>query len=437
MAVLSQTPFQLPDFAKMAYEKSLMDEEKQRREEEREKQKKAERRQETMLPQAKSSYLDNTYKLDPNRLPVANMAWQLYEKAAQDYILNGDPESLDNANSALKDFQQVLNVGVIASAEGRRQLQEVKSNPYAYDEPTRSGIESQYNNYVKFDFAPQVENGVLTVLSSDGKTRVPINQSPGFSIGVAQGPGGNALSVNKEDPYIKLMDPIERAAEAIQLYGPASKRDQGNVTFYDVKYIQDNALKTLDNDLRLEVPGGQERRRRLATEAAARIKGGLPSNEEVEIILNDPTRFSQVVADYKKSLAESIKSVTPARTVTGRGGGGGGTGGDGLTKSDVNELNAFFYGAGSEPISGGGIKISPQLYSVKVGGTDIPITSISFDSKGEIVSVEADTKGMPSLKIEPEKFKTAVVQNLTTRNIKGAVSKAVLNSMNAKGKQPK
>jgi len=434
MAVLNQTPFQLPDFAKMAYEKSLVDEEKQRREEEREKQKKAERRQEAMLPQAKSSYLDNTYKLDPNRLPVANMAWQIYEKAAQDYILNGNPESLDNANSALKDFQQVLNVGVIASSEGRKQLQEVKSNPYAYDEPTRSGIESQYNNYVKFDFVPQVENGVLTVLSSDGKTRVPVSQSPGFSIGVAQGPGGNALNVNKEDPYIKLMNPMERAAESVQLYGPASKRDQGDVTFYDVKYIQDNALKTLDNDLRLEVPGGQERRRRIATEAAARIKGGLPSNEEVEIILNDPTRFSQVVADYKKLLAENIQAVTPSKTVTGR---GGPAGPDGLTKYDVNELNAFFYDAGSAPISGGGIKISPQNYSVKVGGTDIPITSISFDSKGEIVSVEADTKGMPSLKIEPEKFKTAVVQNLTTRNIKGAVSRAVLNSMNSKGKQPK
>jgi len=432
MAVLNQTPFQLPDFAKMAYEKSLVDEEKQRREEEREKQKKAERRQEAMLPQAKSSYLDNTYKLDPNRLPVANMAWQIYEKAAQDYILNGNPESLDNANSALKDFQQVLNVGVIASAEGRRQLQEVKSNPYAYDEPTRSGIESQYNNYVKFDFVPQVENGVLTVLSSDGKTRVPVSQSPGFSIGVAQGPGGNALNVNKEDPYIKLMNPMERAAESVQLYGPASKRDQGDVTFYDVKYIQDNALKTLDNDLRLEVPGGQERRRRIATEAAARIKGGLPSNEEVEIILNDPTRFSQVVADYKKLLAENIQAVTPSKTVTGRGGDG-----SGLTKYDVNELNAFFYGAGSAPISGGGIRISPKNYSVKVGGTDIPITSISFDSKGEIISVEADTKGMPSLKIEPEKFKTAVVQNLTIRNIKGAVSKAVVNSMNSKGKQPK
>ena len=433
MAVLNQTPFQLPDFAKMAYEKSLVDEEKQRREEEREKQKKAERRQEAMLPQAKSSYLDNTYKLDPNRLPVANMAWQIYEKAAQDYILNGNPESLDNANSALKDFQQVLNVGVIASSEGRKQLQEVKSNPYAYDEPTRSGIESQYNNYVKFDFVPQVENGVLTVLSSDGKTRVPVSQSPGFSIGVAQGPGGNALNVNREDPYIKLMDPMERAVESVKLFGPAAKRDKGNVSFYDVKYIQDNALKTLDNDLNAETPGSQEGRKRLAMQAAYKLKGGPPSNEEVEIILNDPIRFGQVVADYKKLLSEKVQSVTPSKTVTGGDGGGP----DGLTKYDVNELNAFFYGAGSAPISGGGIRISPQNYSVKVGGTDIPITSISFDSKGEIVSVEADTKGMPSLKIEPEKFKTAVVQNLTTRNLKSAVSKAVVNSMNSKGKQPK
>lgn len=433
MAVLNQTPFQLPDFAKMAYEKSLVDEEKQRREEEREKQKKAERRQEAMLPQAKSSYLDNTYKLDPNRLPVANMAWQIYEKAAQDYILNGNPESLDNANSALKDFQQVLNVGVIASSEGRKQLQEVKSNPYAYDEPTRSGIESQYNNYVKFDFVPQVENGVLTVLSSDGKTRVPVSQSPGFSIGVAQGPGGNALNVNREDPYIKLMDPMERAVESVKLFGPAAKRDKGNMSFYDVKYIQDNALKTLDNDLNAETPGSQEGRKRLAMQAAYKLKGGPPSNEEVEIILNDPIRFGQVVADYKKLLSEKVQSVTPSKTVTGGDGGGP----DGLTKSDVNELNAFFYGAGSAPISGGGIRISPQNYSVKVGGTDIPITSISFDSKGEIVSVEADTKGMPSLKIEPDKFKTAVVQNLTTRNIKSAVSKAVVNSMNSKGKQPK
>ena len=433
MSVLNQTPFQLPDFAKMAYEKSLVDEEKQRREEEREKQKKTERRQETMLPQAKSSYLDNTYKLDPNRLPVANMAWQIYEKAAQDYILNGNPESLDNANSALKDFQQVLNVGVIASSEGRKQLQEVKSNPYAYDEPTRSGIESQYNNYVKFDFVPQVENGVLTVLSSDGKTRVPVSQSPGFSIGVAQGPGGNALNVNREDPYIKLMDPMERAVESVKLFGPAAKRDKGNVSFYDVKYIQDNALKTLDNDLNAETPGSQEGRKRLAMQAAYKLKGGPPSNEEVEIILNDPIRFGQVVADYKKLLSEKVQSVTPSKTVTGGDGGGP----DGLTKYDVNELNAFFYGAGSAPISGGGIRISPQNYSVKVGGTDIPITSISFDSKGEIVSVEADTKGMPSLKIEPEKFKTAVVQNLTTRNLKSAVSKAVVNSMNSKGKQPK
>ena len=433
MAVLNQTPFQLPDFAKMAYEKSLVDEEKQRREEEREKQKKTERRQETMLPQAKSSYLDNTYKLDPNRLPVANMAWQIYEKAAQDYILNGNPESLDNANSALKDFQQVLNVGVIASSEGRKQLQEVKSNPYAYDEPTRSGIESQYNNYVKFDFVPQVENGVLTVLSSDGKTRVPVSQSPGFSIGVAQGPGGNALNVNREDPYIKLMDPMERAVESVKLFGPAAKRDKGNVSFYDVKYIQDNALKTLDNDLNAETPGSQEGRKRLAMQAAYKLKGGPPSNEEVEIILNDPIRFGQVVADYKKLLSEKVQSVTPSKTVTGGDGGGP----DGLTKYDVNELNAFFYGAGSAPISGGGIRISPQNYSVKVGGTDIPITSISFDSKGEIVSVEADTKGMPSLKIEPDKFKTAVVQNLTTRNLKSAVSKAVVNSMNSKGKQPK
>lgn len=433
MAVLNQTPFQLPDFAKMAYEKSLVDEEKQRREEEREKQKKAERRQEAMLPQAKSSYLDNTYKLDPNRLPVANMAWQIYEKAAQDYILNGNPESLDNANSALKDFQQVLNVGVIASSEGRKQLQEVKSNPYAYDEPTRSGIESQYNNYVKFDFVPQVENGVLTVLSSDGKTRVPVSQSPGFSIGVAQGPGGNALNVNREDPYIKLMDPMERAVESVKLFGPAAKRDKGNMSFYDVKYIQDNALKTLDNDLNAETPGSQEGRKRLAMQAAYKLKGGPPSNEEVEIILNDPIRFGQVVADYKKLLSEKVQSVTPSKTVTGGDGGGP----DGLTKYDVNELNAFFYGAGSSPISGGGIRISPQNYSVKVGGTDIPITSISFDSKGEIVSVEADTKGMPSLKIEPEKFKTAVVQNLTTRNLKSAVSKAVVNSMNSKGKQPK
>jgi hypothetical protein len=417
----------------MAYEKSLVDEEKQRREEEREKQKKAERRQEAMLPQAKSSYLDNAYKLDPNRLPVANMAWQIYEKAAQDYILNGNPESLDNANSALKDFQQVLNVGVIASAEGRKQLQEVKSNPYAYDEPTRSGIESQYNNYVKFDFVPQVENGVLTVLSSDGKTRVPVSQSPGFSIGVAQGPGGNALNVNREDPYIKLMDPMERAVESVKLFGPAAKRDKGNMSFYDVKYIQDNALKTLDNDLNAETPGSQEGRKRLAMQAAYKLKGGPPSNEEVEIILNDPIRFGQVVADYKKLLSEKVQSVTPSKTVTGGDGGGP----DGLTTSDVNELNAFFYGAGSAPISGGGIRISPQNYSVKVGGNDIPITSISFDSKGEIVSVEADTKGMPSLKIEPEKFKTAVVQNLTTRNIKSAVSKAVVNSMNSKGKQPK
>lgn len=431
--VIGASVWQLPDFGAKTAEmgKSYV------LGQERAKARKKERAQELGFTQAQSHYYDNSYKLDANRRAVLDVAYKQLEELGERAI-SGDQTAEAAFKQARQDFNQALNIGVIASTEGRTKYKEVKDNPYAYDESTRANIDKMLADYQGFNYDPQVVDGVITVLSSDGKTRVPLRESLGFSVGVAEGPGGNSLGVRKENPFIKDVDITNRAMQAIKLYGPSAIIDTGTAQSYNTKMIIAKELQNLDYNLDMaNDPGANDRRLEIATRGAYKLKGGPPSKEEIDIILNDPIRFNAVLDDYKKQLSTQIKNMVPAKQVSGGGGGGNAPGR--LTPKDLNELDAFFTGALTSADASGNVTVVPKRYNLKFGNSELPITSLTFDKNGNLISATVDTEGLSSTDARPvnDEVVVAVQQNLKQRNIYKAVGKTAVEAVNAKGGTPK
>lgn len=436
--VIGASVWQLPDFGAKTSEMGRSYAKAQELAQEKARLRKKEKSSELGFTQAQSQYYDNSFKLDPNRRAVLDVAYKQLEELGERAI-SGDQTAEAAFKQARQDFNQALNIGVIASTEGRTAYKQVKDNPNAYDESTRANIDKMLADYTSFNYDPQVIDGVVTVLSSDGKTRVPLRESLGFSVGVAEGPGGNSLGVRKENPFIKDVDITNRAMNAIKLYGPSAIIDTGTSQSYNTKMIIDKELQNLDYNLDMaNDPGANDRRLEIATRGAYKLKGSAPSKEEVDIILNDPMRFKAVLDDYKKQLSTQIQNMVPAKQVSGGGGGGNGPGR--LTNADVNELDAFFTGV-PQPTAdaSGNVIIAPQNYTVKIGGNDLAITDLTFDKKGNLVWAKADFSGLPSTTGRPTTAQliTTVQQDLKKRNIYKAVGETAVKAVNAKGGTPK
>jgi len=435
--VIGSSVWQLPDFGARTAEMGKSYAKAQELAQEKARLRKKEKSSELGFTQAQSNYYDNSYKLDPNRRAVLDVAYKQLEELGERAI-SGDQTAEAAFKQARQDFNQALNIGVIASTEGRTTYKQVKDNPYAYDESTRANIDKMFADYQGFNYDPQVVDGVITVLSSDGKTRVPLRESLGFSVGVAEGPGGNSLGVRKENPFIKDVDIDNRAIEAIKMFGPRALIDTGNVRSYNTKMIIDFELAHLDANLDMaKDPGANDRRLEIATRGAYKLKGGPPSKEEIDIILNDPIRFNAVLDDYKKQLSTQIKNMVPAKQVSGGGGGGNAPGK--LTNADLNELSAFFTGALTSADASGNVTVVPKRYNLKFGNSELPITSLTFDKNGNLISATADTEGLSSTdeRLVNADVVVAVQQNLKQRNIYKAVGETAVKAVNAKGGTPK
>jgi len=435
--VIGSSVWQLPDFGARTAEMGRSYAKAQELAQEKARLRKKEKSSELGFTQAQSNYYDNSYKLDANRRAVLDVAYKQLEGLGERAI-SGDQTAEAAFKQARQDFNQALNIGVIASTEGRTKYKEVKDNPYAYDESTRANIDKMLADYQGFNYDPQVVDGVITVLSSDGKTRVPLRESLGFSVGVAEGPGGNSLGVRKENPFTKDVDINYRATNAIKLYGPSALIDTGNVQSYNTKMIIDKELQNLDYNLDMaNDPGANDRRLEIATRGAYKLKGGPPSKEEIDIILNDPIRFNAVLDDYKKQLSTQIQNMVPAKQVSGGRGGGNSPGR--LTNADLNELDAFFTGASTSADASGNVTVVPRRYNLKFGNSELPITSLTFDKNGDLISATADTEGLPSTDAKPvnDDVVVAVQQNLKQRNIYKAVGEGAVKAVNAKGRTPK
>jgi len=435
--VIGSSVWQLPDFGARTAEMGKSYAKAQELAQEKARLRKKEKSSELGFTQAQSNYYDNSYKLDPNRRAVLDVAYKQLEELGERAI-SGDQTAEAAFKQARQDFNQALNIGVIASTEGRTTYKQVKDNPYAYDESTRANIDKMFADYQGFNYDPQVVDGVITVLSSDGKTRVPLRESLGFSVGVAEGPGGNSLGVRKENPFIKDVDIDNRAIEAIKMFGPRALIDTGNVRSYNTKMIIDFELAHLDANLDMaKDPGANDRRLEIATRGAYKLKGGPPSKEEIDIILNDPIRFNAVLDDYKKQLSTQIKNMVPAKQVSGGGGGGNAPGK--LTNADLNELSAFFTGALTSADASGNVTVVPKRYNLKFGNSELPITSLTFDKNGNLISATADTEGLSSTdeRLVNADVVVAVQQNLKQRNIYKAVGETAVEAVNAKGGTPK
>ena len=402
MAVLNQTPFQLPDFAKMAYEKSLVDEEKKRREEERQEAKLAQRQRTIEGFGAKKNYLEKGFALEPAAKQVADLVFQQLQQYGTEYEKSNSQEALANYERTLGQFNQVLGTGLAVRQAVDNEIESLRKNPSSFSLESQSGGEQAYKDRAKLNFAGAIENGVVMATDPTTGKRVPATQLSYFQPSVIS--GVNTLGLVPVDPATQFMNTNEYAQKLIkQLDGVDGVQiKSGSSITYDKNAMLSKGRNIFDGEF-----AKPAMRDAIILKHYEKTEGKFPSPQERANIISDylsnTSKLAAAKDTYWSETAKGISNFMPASSVGATTGGSG----DGVTRSQREEIDAIFAGTeGNIDFISKGTFAGQTKDRFFVGGVDIPFkaqgisgqedmiaTGIGVDEDGNFIASIRDANG--------------------------------------------
>lgn len=396
MAVLNQTPFQLPDFAKMAYEKSLVDEEKQRREEERQEAKMAQRQRTIEGFGAKKNYLDKGFALEPAAKQVADLVFQQLQQYGTEYEKSNSQEALANYERTLGQFNQILGTGLAVRQAVDNEIESLRKNPSSFSLESQSVGEQAYKDRGKLNFAGAIENGVVMATDPTTGKRVPATQLSYFQPSVIS--GVNTLGLVPVDPATQFMNTNEYAQKLIkQLEGVDGVRiDSGSSITYDKNAMLSKGRNIFDGEF--VKPAMRDA---IILKHYEKTEGKFPSPQEraniISDYLNNTSKLAAAKDTYWSETANGISNFMPASSVGARTGGSGG----GITRNQMEDIQSIFLDSEPRAIARGTFKNQPKskyIYS----GVNFPFKAVKDEYEQDFVvdamGVDEDGNFVASIK---------------------------------------
>ena len=396
MAVLNQTPFQLPDFAKMAYEKSLVDEEKQRREEERQEAKLAQRQRTIEGFGAKKNYLEKGFALEPAAKQIADLVFQQLQQYGTEYEKSNSQEALANYERTLGQFNQILGTGLAVRQAVDNEIESLRKNPSSFSLDSQSTGEQAYKNRAKLNFAGAIENGVVMATDPTTGKRVPATQLSYFQPSVIS--GVNTLGLVPVDPATQFMNTNEYAQKLIkQLDGVDGVRiDSGSSITYDKNAMLSKGRTIFDGEF-----AKPAMRDAIILKHYEKTEGKFPSPQEranvISDYLNNTSKLAAAKDTYWSETAKGISDFMPAPSVGARTGGSGG----GITRNQMEDIQSIFLDSEPRAIPRGTFKNQPKskyIYS----GVNFPFKAVKDEYEQDFVvdamGVDEDGNFVASIK---------------------------------------
>jgi hypothetical protein len=403
MAVLNQTPFQLPDFAKMAYEKSLVDEEKQRREEERQEAKLAQRQRTIEGFGAKKNYLEKGFALEPAAKQLADLAYQQLQQYGTEYENSNSQEALANYERAVGQFNQILGTGLAVRQAVDGEYETFLKSPSSFSLESQKTAKQSYSDRSKMNFAGAIENGIVMATDPTTGKRVPATQLSYFQSSVA--PGVNTLGLVPVDPATKFLDPVDYAKRLVNDFKDTQgvRIDTGSTVSYDRNALINKGKASFQSDLQNN-PAMMDA---IILRHYLGSSGKVPSAQErAQVIVdysNNPEKLKAAQESYWSSVSTNVGSFVPASSVGARTGGSGG----GVTRSQREDIDAIFAGTeGNIDFISKGTFAGQTKDRFFVGGVDIPFkaqgisgqedmiaTGIGVDEDGNFIASIRDANG--------------------------------------------
>lgn len=433
MAVLSQTPFQLPDFAKMAYEKSLVDEEKQRREEERQEAKRNQRERTIEGYGAKKNYLEKGFALEPAAKQIADVAFQEVQKYGTLYEQTNSQEALANFERAVGQFNQILGTGLAVRQAVDNEIESLRKNPSSFSLESQKSGEQAYRDRSNMNFAGAIENGVLMATDPTTGKRVPVTQLSYFQSSVV--PTVNTLGLIPVDPATKFINPVDYAQRLVNDFKDTQgvRIDSGTSVTYDKNSLIRKGRASFESDLNNN-PAMMDA---VIMRHYLKSTGKTPSPQERSQIVVDynsnPEKLKAAQDTYWSDVSNNITSFVPAASVGARTGG---------STSKSKALDFFLQNSTvSAPVlTRDGKQVirydNPPLEDISYDNGLYKVERISIDTDGKVLMLINDAYGEPLDYTKPL-FKS--VYNKALNDMKpylGQLKRAAISSASKRGKDP-
>jgi hypothetical protein len=423
MAALSRAVIQLPDFAEMAYKKSLADEERRLREEEKQERKVAQRQREADAFGVRQSYAEKSFALEPAAKSVVDLAYNAFQQAGIEYEKTGSEEAKASMDRAFKQFSQVLGTGLAVSNTINQEIETVKKNPSLFTPESQLAAPKLYEQRRSMNFAPTVENGVIFI--NEGGKKVPITESAYFSTSLS--PGVNTLGLQPMDPATKYLNIEDTARDFVGTFinSEGVKIDDGRNVRYNMPNLITKVKSVVESDFKNKPSFAEAAIIRHWTN----INGKAPTAQERETLITEykssPERLNAAKEAYTRDLVGALpkyglaaqRGVTPQPSEP--------------SKRD-EELSFFLENSKPTPgVFSDGRRairfISPPIKDIEIDNFNYTIKEVSFDKKGTPSMVITDSEGNV-LKNDSKEFKSAYKEALI--DMKPYLSKLRAISMN-------
>jgi len=423
MAALSRAVIQLPDFAEMAYKKSLADEERRLRDEEKQERKTAQRQREVDTFGVKQSYYEKSFALEPGAKAVAGEAYKAFEQAGIEYEKTGSEEAKLKMQKAAGVYNQVVGTGLAISNGIMEEAETFRKNPSAFTSESQKVANQAIADRKNINFQPVLENGVLFV-TEKGK-KIPVTESVYFSTNLQ--PGYNTLGLVPVDPATKYLDPRDYASLQVNNFKGTDgvMVDDGSNIRYNQSALITKARSSYESDLKNNPSLMEAVILRHSTASSgnpptpqqrANIIAEYNSNPELLKAAKD-NYFKEVTSFIPQFMPAMQRGVAPQRSEP--------------SKRD-EELSFFLENSKPTPgvFSDGRRAIrfmSPPIKDIEIDNFNYTIKEVSFDKKGTPSMVITDSEGNV-LKNDSKEFKSAYKEALI--DMKPYLSKLRAISMN-------
>ncbi len=386
MAALSRAVIQLPDFAEMAYKKSLADEERRLRDEEKQERKVAQRQREADAFGVKQSYYEKSFALEPGAKAVAGEAYKAWEQAAIEYEKTGSEDAKLKMQKAAGVYNQVVGTGLAISNGIMEEAETFRKNPSAFTPESQKVANQAIADRKNINFQPVLENGVLFV-TEKGK-KIPVTESVYFSTNLQ--PGYNTLGLVPVDPSTKYMNPMEQAQLLSKGSSDANgvKIDDGSNITYNKSELIKKVRAAYENNLK-EYPPQVEA---VILRHWTAVNGRPPSPQERESVIaeyKNPTLFESAKERFWSEMFPYIDTPPPQRGVAPR---------QGEPSRASKDLSFFLENTkGVESRLSDGRVVAqfddPPIEDFSVGDRRYSVKRISFDKEGTPLMIIQDEFG--------------------------------------------
>jgi hypothetical protein len=423
MAALSRAVIQLPDFAEMAYKKSLADEERRLRDEEKQERKTAQRQREVDTFGVKQSYYEKSFALEPGAKAVAGEAYKAFEQAGIEYEKTGSEEAKLKMQKAAGVYNQVVGTGLAISNGIMEEAETFRKNPSAFTSESQKVANQAIADRKNINFQPVLENGVLFV-TEKGK-KIPVTESVYFSTNLQ--PGYNTLGLVPVDPATKYLDPRDYASLQVNNFKGTDgvMVDDGRNIRYNQSALITKARSSYESDLNNN-PSLMEA---VILRHSTASSGNPPTPQQRASVIaeynNNRELLKAAKDNYFKEVTSFIPQFMPAMQR--------GVSPQPSEPSKRDEELSFFL-ENSKPTPGvfsdgrRAIRfMSPPIKDIEIDNFNYTIKEVSFDKKGTPSMVITDSEGNV-LKNDSKEFKSAYKEALI--DMKPYLSKLRAISMN-------